>query len=57
MRAYTRYGRVEKPNGEELAPDEYLEEVEREVAEAILERIFGTDRQVSAASIKRRSSM
>jgi putative DNA methylase len=44
MRAYTRYGRVEKPNGEELAPDEYLEEVEREVAEAVLERIFGTDR-------------
>lgn len=44
MRAYTRYGRVEKPNGEELAPDEYLEEVEREVAEALLERIFGTDR-------------
>jgi putative DNA methylase len=44
MRAYTRYGRVEKPNGDELAPDEYLEEVQREVAEAVLERIFGTDR-------------
>ena len=44
MRAYTRYGRVEKPNGEELDPDEYLDEVEREVAEAVLERIFGTDR-------------
>jgi putative DNA methylase len=44
MRAYTRYARVEKPNGEELAPDEYLEEVEREVAEAVLARIFGTDR-------------
>jgi putative DNA methylase len=44
MRAYTRYGRVEKPNGEELSPDEYLEEVEREVAEAVLERIFDTDR-------------
>jgi len=44
MRAYTRFGRVEKPNGEELPPDEYLKEVEREVAEAVLERIFGTDR-------------
>jgi putative DNA methylase len=44
MRAYTRYGRVEKPNGEELEPDEYLEEVEREVAEAVLARIFDTDR-------------
>jgi putative DNA methylase len=44
MRAYTRYARVEKPNGEELAAEEYLEEVEREVAEAALERIFGTDR-------------
>jgi putative DNA methylase len=44
MRAYTRYARVEKPNGEELAPDEYLEEVEREVTETILSRIFRTDR-------------
>jgi putative DNA methylase len=25
MRAYTRYARVEKPNGEELEPDEYLD--------------------------------
>ncbi len=45
MRAYTRYARVEKPNGEELAPDEYLDEVEREVAEAVLARIFQTDRR------------
>lgn len=45
MRAYTRFARVEKPNGEELAPDEYLEEVEREVAEAVLARIFQTDRR------------
>ena len=45
MRAYTRYARVEKPNGEELEPDEYLDEVEREVAETILARIFGTDRR------------
>lgn len=44
MRAYTRYARVEKPNGEELGPEEYLGEVEREVAGAVLERIFGTDR-------------
>lgn len=45
MRAYTRYARVEKPNGEELLPEEYLNEVEREVAEAVLARIFKTDRQ------------
>lgn len=45
MRAYTKYGRVEKPNGEELSPDEYLEEVEREVTEAVLARIFQTDRR------------
>lgn len=44
MRAYTRYERVEKPNGEELAPEEYLQEVQREVAETVLTRIFGTDR-------------
>jgi putative DNA methylase len=44
MRAYTRFGRVEKPNGEELEPDEYLDEVEREVAETILAKIFQTDR-------------
>lgn len=36
MRAYTRFPRVEKPNGEALSPAEYLEEVEREVAEAVL---------------------
>jgi putative DNA methylase len=45
MRAYTKFSRVEKPNGEELAPAEYLDEVQREVAETILERIFQTDRQ------------
>jgi putative DNA methylase len=45
MRAYTRFTRVEKPNGEELSPDEYLDEVEREVAEAVLARIFKTDRR------------
>jgi len=44
MRAYTRFGRVERPNGEELAPNDYLEEVEREVTETILARIFCTDR-------------
>lgn len=44
MRAYTRYERVEKPNGEELEPDEYLDEVQREVAETIVARIFRTDR-------------
>ncbi len=40
LRAYTRYGRVELPNGEELPPERYLEEVQREVIEAILADIF-----------------
>jgi putative DNA methylase len=41
LRAYTRYARVELPNGEELPPERYLEEVQREVIEAILADIFG----------------
>lgn len=45
MRAYTKFARVEKPNGEELKPAEYLDEVQREVAETVLARIFETDRQ------------
>jgi putative DNA methylase len=44
MQAYTRFARVEKPNGDELSPDEYLDEVQREVAETVLQRIFRTDR-------------
>jgi putative DNA methylase len=44
MRAYTKYERVEKPNGDALDPNEYLEEVEREVSEAVLARIFKTNR-------------
>jgi putative DNA methylase len=45
MRPYTLFAKVEKPNGEELAPSEFLDEVQREVAEAILARIFETDRR------------
>ncbi len=57
MRAYTRFGRVEKPNGEELAPEEYLEEVQREVAETDprAHLRYGSG-QASGASTRRRSS-
>ncbi len=41
LRAYSRYARVELPNGEELPPDRYLEEVQREVIETILADVFG----------------
>lgn len=44
LRAYTEFSRVELPNGEELSPDQYLEEVQREVIETILEDIFGLTR-------------
>jgi putative DNA methylase len=41
LRAYSRYARVELPNGEELPPERYLEEVQREVIETILADVFG----------------
>ncbi|MGH2655927.1 MAG: DUF1156 domain-containing protein [Actinomycetota bacterium] len=44
LRAYTQFDRVELPNGEELAPERYLEEVQREVAETILSEVFGLTR-------------
>jgi putative DNA methylase len=40
LRAYTAYQRVELPNGEELTPEQYLEEVQREVVEAVLAEVF-----------------
>jgi putative DNA methylase len=40
LRAYTQYERVELPNGEELPPERYLEEVQREVIEVILSEVF-----------------
>jgi putative DNA methylase len=44
LRAYTAYGRVELPNGEALEPEQYLDEVQREVVEAILSDVFGLSR-------------
>lgn len=44
LRAYTQYARVELPNGEELPPEGYLEEVQREVIESILAEVFGVAR-------------
>lgn len=44
LRAYTQYGRVELPNGQELPSERYLDEVQREVIEAILADVFGLER-------------
>lgn len=44
LRAYTAYARVELPNGEPLEPEQYLEEVQREVVETILAEVFGLAR-------------
>lgn len=40
LRAYTQFARVELPNGDELDAKAYLEEVEREVAQRVLERLL-----------------
>jgi putative DNA methylase len=44
LRAYTQYASVELPNGEELKPETYLGEVQREVIETVLVEVFGLDR-------------
>ncbi len=44
LRAYTRYARVELASGEELDASAYLDEVQREVAEVVLEKVMGVDR-------------
>jgi putative DNA methylase len=43
LRAYTAYGRVELPNGEELPPEQFLEEVQRAVIDTVLEDIFSLE--------------
>ncbi|HZT84113.1 MAG TPA: DUF1156 domain-containing protein [Gaiellaceae bacterium] len=43
LRAYTEYERVELPNGEELPPEQFLEEVQRTVIETVLEDVFAVD--------------
>jgi putative DNA methylase len=40
LRAYTEYERVELPNGDELAPEQFLVEVQREVIDTVLEDVF-----------------
>lgn len=44
LRAYTSYRRVELPNGEPLGPEQYLDEVQREVVETVLAEVFGVAR-------------
>lgn len=54
LRPYTRFDRVELPNGEELPSARFLDEVQREVLESILAAVFHIDRsgvgQVDKAS-------
>lgn len=42
LRAYTQFARVEMPNGDELDSVTYLGEVEREVAQQVLQRLLST---------------
>lgn len=44
LRPFTRYDRVELPNGDELGSARFLEEVQREVLDAILAAVFEVDR-------------
>jgi len=44
LRPYTRYERVELPNGAELPSARFLDEVQREVLEAVLAAVFEVDR-------------
>ncbi len=50
LRAFTRFGRVEYANGEEVPASTYLAEVEGAVLEALLERLFGVG-QSGVASV------
>lgn len=44
LRAFTRFAKVEYANGEEMAAEKFLAEVEGIVLEVILEKIFGVSR-------------
>lgn len=44
LKAYTRFGRVEYANGEEVPAEKYLAEVEGLVLETLLEKLFGISR-------------
>ncbi len=43
LRAYTQFARVEMPNGDELDATSYLGEVEREVAQHVLQRLLSAN--------------
>ncbi len=45
LRAYTRFARVEMPNGDELDAVTYLGEVEREVAHHVLQRLLASSEE------------
>jgi adenine-specific DNA methylase len=47
LKAFTQYGRVELPNGDEVSPERFLTEVEGVVQETILEFLFGSKSKVS----------
>ena len=44
LRSFTRFDRVELPNGEELPSARFLEEIQREVLECVLAAVFEVDR-------------
>jgi putative DNA methylase len=48
MRAFTQYAKVELPNGDEVAPERFLSEVEGVVQDVILEYLFGSRSSISA---------
>jgi putative DNA methylase len=45
LRAYTQYDRVELPNGEELDANSFLDEVQKEVLEAVLTDVLLCDKK------------
>lgn len=45
LRAYTQYERVELPNGDELPASTFLDEVQKEVVEAVLTNVLECDRK------------
>jgi len=48
LRAYTQFARVEMPNGDEMDATTYLGEVEREVAQHVLQRLLGSTEEGGA---------
>jgi len=48
LRAYTQFARVEMPNGDEMDAATYLGEVEREVAQYVLQRLLGSTEEGEA---------